>query len=105
MTLPMPSPGPSYLGSRVKSAPEKRSQHGLQACLVVGVHELDAVAVGEAMVRGVEIAAVVARRLIARVVQHRVHAVLVRQREVEDLELDRDAPARAVRAELDRAAV
>ena len=62
-------------------------------------------AMREPMVGGVEVAAVIELRLIARVEQHRVHAVLVGQREVEDLELDRHVTRLAVRAEVDRAAV
>ncbi len=54
----------------------------------VGVNQLDAVAVREAVVRGVEVAPLIKLGLQRLVVDHRVHAVLVRQGEVEQLQLD-----------------
>jgi hypothetical protein len=52
------------------------------------VDELRAVTVRQPVVGRIEITAVIELRLIARVEQHRLHAVLVGQREVEHFELD-----------------
>src|SRR5258706_15901582 len=57
------------------------------------------------MVLRVEIAAVVQLGLIARVEQHRMHAVLVGQREVKDFQLDGHEPAPRIGTYLDRAAI
>ena len=70
--------------ARVKSEPSKRPRLARHRGLVVGVDELDAVAVREAVVDGVEVAAVVQLGLARLVVHHRVQAVRVGQREVED---------------------
>src|SRR5439155_18826417 len=62
----------------------------VHALLVVRMYELDAVTMREPMVGGIQIAAVILLDLAALVVHHRVDAVLVRQREIEQLELDRN---------------
>src|SRR5206468_11738041 len=59
--------------------------------------------VSHPVIRGVEIPSVIELRLIARVEQHRMHAVFVRQHEIKDFELEWNAPAGAVRLNLDRA--
>ena len=64
---------------------------------VVGVHQLDALAMGEAVVRRIHVAAVVQLGLVARVVHHRVQAVLVGQREIEELEREGQLLAAAIR--------
>src|SRR5438132_1657175 len=76
-----------------------------QMSIVERVHELDAVTMGEAMVGSVKIAAVVALGLAALVIHHRVDAVFVRQREVEQLELDRQTMRPAVSIDSNRPAV
>src|SRR4051794_8668692 len=69
------------------------------------MNQLDAVSMREAVEGGIEIPALIQLRLIAGVVQHRVHAVVVGEDEVVDLELDRERPSRSVGAHLDGAAV
>ncbi len=57
--------------------------------LVVGVHQLDAVPVREAVESGVEVPTLVELGLVRLVVDHHLQAVLVRQSKVEDAKLDR----------------
>ena len=76
-----------------------------QCLFVVLVHELHPMAMGETVIGGIEVAALVALGLIARVEQHRVHAVLVGKGEIEDLELDWHGTPQLVRADLDLTAV
>ena len=67
--------------------------------------ELCTILVRQPVVRRVEIPPVIKLWLIARVEQHRFHAVLVGQREVEHLELDWDLIGSSVGVDGDRAAV
>jgi hypothetical protein len=103
--LPTRSPGPSYPCSRLEVGAGEPPPRDGQRLLVVGVYQLDAVAMGKAVILGVEVAAVIQLRLAALVVQHRVHAVLVRQAEIQHLELDRQHAARVVGLDRDLAAV
>ena len=73
--------------------------------LVVGVNELDALAMGEPMVGGVEVSPLIEHRLIGLVVDHRAQAVLVGQGEVEDLQLDGQGALLAVGGHRHRSAV
>ena len=59
----------------------------------------------KAMIDRVEIASVIELDLAALVIDHRVHAVLVRQREIEQLELDRHVGGSPVGRDVDGAAV
>ena len=68
----------------------------LDLCLVVRVHELDTVAVGEAVELGVEAAALVEDRLVGLEVHHDRQAALVGDGEVEDAQLDRHCRRLAV---------
>jgi hypothetical protein len=65
--------------------------------LVVRITELDPIPVREAVIGGVQVAAVVQLGLRGLVVDHRVQAVRVGQREVEDLKLDGNAQGLPVR--------
>ena len=77
-SLVVPRAGKIRAGEPPERGPRRRD--------VVCVHQLDALAVGEAVVLRIHVAAVVQLRLIAGVVHHCVEAVLVRQCEVEELE-------------------
>src|SRR4051812_47505119 len=59
----------------------------------------------EPVIRGIQVASVIELWLVARVEQHRMHAVLVWEREVENLEVDRDDSSRSVRLNFDAAAI
>jgi hypothetical protein len=67
--------------------------------------QLHAVPVRQPMIRGIEVAPLIQLGLIARVIQHRMHAVFVRQREAEHLEFDRDRPPGRIGTHVNRASV
>ena len=99
----MPCAGTLVAALAREVRPGESADGGRQRLLVVLVHELHPMTMRETVIGGIEVAALVALGLIARIEQHRVHAVLVGKGEVEDLELDRHACVAALSAlDLDR---
>ena len=93
---------PLVAARRREVAPVEPAAARLDTRLVVPVHQLDAVAVGEAVERRVEVPALVELGLGGLVVDHHREAVLVGESEVEDAELDRDRRLLPVRREGER---
>src|SRR5437667_3872444 len=68
----------------------KTRPRGSRCFDVVFVHKLDPLAMRKAIVLRVEVSAVIYDRLKLFVIDHRIHAVAIRQCEVKELELDRN---------------
>src|SRR6185369_330330 len=68
----------------------KAAERGMYGLDVVTVDQLDAVTMCKAVVLRIQIASLVESRLQTLVVDHRLHAVLIRQGEIKQLQLDGD---------------